>query len=97
MSFHDARQFVDDVRNDPVLSHEMAGCADAAARRALAEARGYRFTAAELSEAAKGFGEDDIAGILYQESRLGYDSDLGHGQDPDPPRKPDEDEPGAPD
>lgn len=75
------------MRDDEAMVGKFASCADQAERADLASALGYNFTTQEL-EAEKGaFGQDDVAGILYQESRLSYDSPLGHGLDPDPKRK----------
>lgn len=100
MGYMNAQQFVEDIRNDPDLNAAFSACAGKAERQALAEARGYRFTPEELAAAGLGFSEDDDAGIIFQESQLGYDSDAGHGgkQNPDPnyPRDPGPDEPQKP-
>ncbi|TCJ17205.1 Nif11-like leader peptide family natural product precursor [Parasulfuritortus cantonensis] len=82
MSATSARAYIERMRNDELFARRVLACADAEQRTALVRAEGYDFSRAEIGVLAQGLNDDLLRRATSQESRLGYDSELGHGVDP---------------
>lgn len=88
MSQTSATAFIERLKNDDDFLAQVVSCSDARTRMAFVRDEGYDFSANELETLRGGFTDDDLSRTRFQESRLGYDGPLGHGQDPEPAPKP---------
>lgn len=88
MSTQSAQKFIERVKVDDNFMAQLIQCETATKRMAFATTNGYDFSAEEIGNLKAQFSDDDLASTIYQESRLSYDSKLGHGLDPSPEPEP---------
>jgi predicted ribosomally synthesized peptide with nif11-like leader len=83
MSTKSAMEFIERIKNDNNFASRSIGCKDADERMAMAKAEGFEFSPDEINRLQDTLTDDDVKRTIFQESQLGYDSPLGHGQDPE--------------
>jgi predicted ribosomally synthesized peptide with nif11-like leader len=84
MSQTSATAFVERLKYDDDFLAQVSTCSDASVRMEFVRSEGYVFSPEELTAIKATFTHDDLGRTYFQESRLGYDSPLGHGADPEP-------------
>lgn len=84
MSADQAIAFIERVKSDAGFRMALNNEPDKVSRLRRVASEGYDFSVAELNELDLRLTDDDLSESLFQERLGGYDSPLGHGQDPSP-------------